>query len=477
MTAVVVVSHSRTLARAAVELAEQMVPVEQRVPVRVAAGLDGSDPGVPDASEGGAGAPELGTDATAVAACLEELQDQDAILVLTDLGSALLSAEMALDFVDPDLAARVRISPAPLVEGLVAALVTASSGADIDEVDRQARGALQAKTAQLGQEESAPAPQPPPQPAAGSARAEAGEQAFELELLVRNPHGLHARPCAAIVAAVAGLDATVLVRREGSPAEAGVDARSVMSLQALAVRRGELLLASITGPQASAARTALGTLAANDFGEQLARPGPHTLAEPESPVHELSLAPALPPAEPTADQQPRLETALAAADGFLEGLAAKVPDGGVTRAVLWAIRTMLHDPMLEQGFARRIGEGQDAAVAVHQTMTETIAVFEQMANPYLRERATDLRSLERLVLRALASDLDLSLDEVPSGHVLLLDELDAVTAAQLDPTGVPMVLVRRESTHGHGLLVARDRGIDVHFLAGSQPEGQLGLHA
>lgn len=459
MIAVVVVSHSHALARAAVELAEQMVPEDRRVPVRLAAGLDRS---------------ELGTDATAVAACLEELQDCEAILVLTDLGSALLSAEMALDFVDPDLAARVRISPAPLVEGLVAALVTAASGAGIDGVDAQARSALDAKAAQLGQEL---APVPAPQPVDGASGPGTADEPLELELLVRNPHGLHARPCAAIVSAVAALEAKVLVRREGSPAEAGVDARSVMALQALAVRQGELLLATISGPQAAAARSALVQLAADDFGERLGRPGPRALAEPDSPVHELSLTATLPPAEEGIDQHLRLETALAAADGFLEGLAAKVPDGGVTRAVLWAIRAMLHDPMLEQGFARQVEEGQDAAVAVHQTMARTITVFEQMDNPYLRERATDLRSLERLVLRALASDQDLALAELPAGHVVLVDELDAITAAQLDPSDVPMVLVRRESTHGHGLLVARDRGIDVHFLTPAAAGVQLGLQA
>ena len=52
-------------------------------------------------------------------------------LVLLDLGSAILSAELALEFCDPDVAARVRLSPAPLVEGLVAAVVTAATGAGL----------------------------------------------------------------------------------------------------------------------------------------------------------------------------------------------------------------------------------------------------------------------------------------------------------------------------------------------------------
>ncbi len=130
---IVVVSHSRPLARAAVELAEQMVPNSQP-PVRIAAGLDETT---------------LGTDAAAVSSALEELAGCSGILVLVDLGSSILSAEMACEFVDPDLSAKVRISPGPLVEGLVVAVVTASTGADLDTVADQAAKALLPKQQQL----------------------------------------------------------------------------------------------------------------------------------------------------------------------------------------------------------------------------------------------------------------------------------------------------------------------------------------
>ncbi|QCV88234.1 dihydroxyacetone kinase [Acidipropionibacterium jensenii] len=130
---IVVVSHSRPLARAAVELAEQMVPTS-RPPMRIAAGLDENT---------------LGTDATAVSAALEELSECSGVLVMVDLGSSILSAEMALELVDPELAAKVRVSPGPLVEGLVVAVVTASTGADLDSVADQTARALEPKIQQL----------------------------------------------------------------------------------------------------------------------------------------------------------------------------------------------------------------------------------------------------------------------------------------------------------------------------------------
>ena len=131
---IVIVSHSHKLATAAVDLVAQMVSEETRPPVRVAAGLDETT---------------LGTDAAAVSAAIEELSECPGILVLVDLGSAILSAQMALDFVDPELAATVTISPAPLVEGLFAALITASTGAPLEAVASAAANALSPKQSQL----------------------------------------------------------------------------------------------------------------------------------------------------------------------------------------------------------------------------------------------------------------------------------------------------------------------------------------
>lgn len=130
---IVVVSHSRALARAAVDLASQMAG-DSTPTIKVAAGLDETT---------------LGTDATAVGEAITELAGCRGILVLVDLGSAILSAEMALEFLDPDLAAKVRITGAPLVEGLVVAVVMASTGADIDAVEKEALGALGPKQDQL----------------------------------------------------------------------------------------------------------------------------------------------------------------------------------------------------------------------------------------------------------------------------------------------------------------------------------------
>jgi PTS hybrid protein len=117
----VVVSHSAKVAEGVVELAGQMAP---DVRIRAAGGTD----------DGG-----IGTDATLIAEAIEAVDEGDGVLVLVDLGSAVLSAQLAVDeLVGEARRGRVRISDAPLVEGAVVGAVQASTGSDLDEVDQAA---------------------------------------------------------------------------------------------------------------------------------------------------------------------------------------------------------------------------------------------------------------------------------------------------------------------------------------------------
>jgi PTS hybrid protein len=121
----VIVSHSQQLADGVREVAAQMAGNE--VIIRAAGGAaDGS----------------LGTNAEAIARAITEADRGDGVLVLMDLGSAVLSAETALEMLDQDVDRKVRLSNAPLVEGAVVAAVEASIGRTLDEV---AEAALDAR--------------------------------------------------------------------------------------------------------------------------------------------------------------------------------------------------------------------------------------------------------------------------------------------------------------------------------------------
>ncbi|KTR94797.1 hypothetical protein NS220_07770 [Microbacterium testaceum] len=240
MIGLVAVSHSRALADAAVELALQMGG-ENPPTVRVAAGGPDGD---------------LGTDAVAIAAAIESADSGDGVLVLMDLGSAILSAETAREFVaEPG---RVRLSPAPFVEGLVAAVVTAAGGADLDTVATECARAVEAKRTQLGEDDDTEV--------SASATERGGAEA-SFEAVVTNPSGLHARPAATFVKAASRYDADVRIADLDTGSEE-ISGRSLLALMALGIRQGSRVRVSATGPAAQAALTELQALIEDGFGER-----------------------------------------------------------------------------------------------------------------------------------------------------------------------------------------------------------------
>jgi phosphoenolpyruvate---glycerone phosphotransferase subunit DhaM len=124
LVGIVVVSHSSRLAEGIVEMAAQMAGPDLAL---IAVG------GAPDG--------RLGTDADRIAAAIQSADAGRGIVILCDLGSAILATEVAIETLDGDLAARVRVSGGPIVEGAVIAAVQASIGDSLDEVLRAAESA------------------------------------------------------------------------------------------------------------------------------------------------------------------------------------------------------------------------------------------------------------------------------------------------------------------------------------------------
>lgn len=125
MVSLVLVSHSKQLAEGVRDLAAQMT--QGRVRIAVAGGT----------SDG-----RLGTDAIAIRAAIEEVRGAEGVLILVDLGSAVLSTQLAIEQLT-DGEGRVILSAAPFVEGAVIAAVEASIDKTLDEVAEAAAGASQ----------------------------------------------------------------------------------------------------------------------------------------------------------------------------------------------------------------------------------------------------------------------------------------------------------------------------------------------
>ncbi|HEX6755619.1 MAG TPA: dihydroxyacetone kinase phosphoryl donor subunit DhaM [Mycobacteriales bacterium] len=121
MVGLVLVSHSATLAAGLAELLGQLGGGE--VPVELAAGTEDG---------------RLGTSPDRVTAAIGRAERGDGVVLLADLGSAVLSVKVALEDADPE---RTVLVDAPFVEGAVSAAVTASAGADLAAVVAAAREA------------------------------------------------------------------------------------------------------------------------------------------------------------------------------------------------------------------------------------------------------------------------------------------------------------------------------------------------
>lgn len=225
-TALVLVSHSAQLAAGVAEIAAQMAPDVRIEPV------GGTDDG------------RIGTSLDRVQQAIEgELeQGADGVVLLTDLGSATLTAEAVIELLDDD---RVHLVDAPFVEASVAAAVAAQGGAD-------AAGVVAAGATAIDSFQSS-APEPAAEP------APAGE-AVTRSLTLTNSMGLHARPAAVVARMAADYDATVTLN--------GVDAASVLALMALALTEGAQVDLSATGPQAAEAIEALAAQIESGFGEE-----------------------------------------------------------------------------------------------------------------------------------------------------------------------------------------------------------------
>lgn len=122
---IVIVSHSQKLAEGVKELAAMMTHGD--VPIEVAGGIEDG---------------MLGTSFSKVKTAIEEVCGMDGAVILMDMGSAVMTAELAVEECRDDA---VILVDCPLVEGAVLAAVAAASGAGLEEVVRQAEAARQMK--------------------------------------------------------------------------------------------------------------------------------------------------------------------------------------------------------------------------------------------------------------------------------------------------------------------------------------------
>ncbi|MGR5131332.1 phosphoenolpyruvate--protein phosphotransferase [Vibrio alfacsensis] len=454
MVGIVVVSHSRRLAEGVAELATQMT--QGKVNLAIAAGVD--DPENP-----------IGTDAIAVMGAIEQVCDDQGVVVLMDLGSALLSTEMALELLDDETRDKVALVAAPIVEGTMAASVAAAAGLPIETVVAEARSALDVKREHLGEELE--------QATQIEAVAEEIGDELHFQWKVKNPHGIHARPAAAIVGKLAAFGCDMWLQK----GEQRVSAKSLNNIAKLGVRLKDEITFLARGNDAQTAIDAFIALAHDHFGEaDIVNGSVQTEPVEEEPTmvnqdiagaivglsvnggivtapavlfaHEMPEVPDR-PFESVAAETRRLQVAVDAVKQHL-AVQAKQPHGDIFQAHFM----MLSDPELWQSAVTRIESGFIAEEAWMNTVNALAEDYRNADSEYMREREADVYDIARQVMVSVTGVKQTAM-QISEPSILLARDLMPSDVAGLDKSKVMAICLSEGGKTSHSAILARAMGI------------------
>jgi phosphocarrier protein FPr len=418
---------------------------------------------------------------------IDRAWSDEGVLVLMDLGSAVLSAEMALDLMPQERRSKVLLCEAPIVEGAVAAAVTAKLGSSLERVAREARGGLAGKVAHLGGDTG------PAEADAADRSPGSGGEDRSFRITVDAPHGLHARPAARLVQTASSFDARVMVR-DVTNGRGPADAGSLNAVATLGATRGHELEISVSGAQANEASEAIRALAARHFDD---RPEPVSEVparsgdEPPLPAgaervlrgHAASPGIAIGPARrfrtpdipvPRAaggdpeHELAALDAALDAARGAIAGQRATVAAraGPAEAEIFDAHLLLLRDDALLEPARRSIrDEASSAARGWHDAVERTAAEWDAMDDEYLRARAADVRSVGTQVLAVLLG-IPMPHPTLDAPGVLVSADLSPADTAGLDPDVVLGIATAAGGPTSHAAVLARSLGIPAVVGAG-----------
>jgi phosphoenolpyruvate-protein phosphotransferase/dihydroxyacetone kinase phosphotransfer subunit len=473
MVGIVIVSHSHSLAKGVAELAAQMT--QNQCNIAIAGGIDDAEY-------------PIGTDCLRVMNAIEQVHDTSGVLVLMDLGSALLSAEMALELLPAEIANGVELCSAPLVEGAVAAAVAAAANLSIAEVKAEAMGALAGKQCHLD-EVYGQTTEP-----ILSDIMDKGITILSEKWQVKNPHGMHARPSAVLVAAMGDFDAVVELVLEKQTKRA--NAKSINSIAKLNIKCHDEICLCACGDDAEQAVARFIELANDHFGEHIGTEH-HALENAD-----IGLANTT-PADMIADgvvQTARFCTGIAASGGIVSGpvvhfnsampaIPSRQPEtltveiARLELAIQWVITQlkqqiisterslgkahagifvahvmMLSDPELLGDVKQRLSQNIIAEQAWLDAGRELMAEYCASDRSYMRERAADIGDLTRQVLQQLTGTQALTL-ELSQPSIILAVELSPSDAARLDPTKVLAICLGAGGKTAHSVILAKAMGI------------------
>jgi phosphocarrier protein FPr len=396
-----------------------------------------------------------------------------------------LSAETALGLLEESQRAKVRCCGAPFVEGAVAAGVAAALGSSLEQVAEEAESALRRKTehfeSESGEGESAPS--------ADSGQAQG--DLLTVKVVIRNPHGLHARPAAAFIKEAGRHDAEITVRNLQS-GRGPASARSMSGLASLEILQGHEIEIGARGSDAEMALQALREAVENGLGEKMdvaaAVPSAAVSSFRGLPEGARALAvsggiaigqlffahankaqvPSEKISEPAKEKE-RLRRAIEQAKAGLvkdaQLLTQSLPREEAE--IFRAQALILDDPTLLEAAERFIERAhENAALAWHDAFRFVAGAYEGLEDAYMRESAADVEDIGYRVLEALGIRRS-GIPELPQPGILVTEDLRPADVARLSSESVLGVICLQGGRTSHAAILLRARGVPAIAKANS----------
>lgn len=171
-----------------------------------------------------------------------------------------------------------------------------------------------------------------------------------------------------------------------------------------------------------------------------------------------------------ADEASKFTNALLAAIEEIHQLAVQAQAAGQNdlAEIMEAHKAIAADPELAANTSEKIAQGVAAPQAVLAATEEYAAVFSAMDDPYLKERAADLRDIGRRIARILTGAGAIDFGGGPL--ILCADEIEPSVAAAMPAGQVAGILLGQGSQTSHTIIIAKAQGIPTVSGLGTELE-------
>lgn len=467
MIGLVIVSHSKMLAEGVKELALQMG--QNKVKIEAAGGIDDDEN-------------PIGTDPMKIEEAIRGAYSEDGVLVLMDIGSAIMSAEIALEFLEDDIRNKVVLCEAPLVEGAIAAAAQAMSGSNLKEVINEAKNSLQAKNVLLQDEENQ-------EIIPDEKNTELETATRNLQIIVPNKLGLHARPAAKLIEIVNTFEAHALVAVDDKKP---VSASSISLVGTLGAKQGEILNFTLSGKDTDKLEKALLDFQASNFGDE-----DKEIIDSSKTVEKVKSE-----SEGIQGIAASSGIAIAKAIWFKKDLPVieKEHINNVEHEIILlqeAIKRVSNDlDSIQQKIANKLKDNEAQILDFHKLLLKDQDLYESvvnmirekfvkasfawscqvkklekqylaMSNEYLRERASDVVEIGNKVLLELLGEPKSKI-VLKEECIIVTDELGPAETMDLDLNLLKGIVTRAGGETSHSAILARSLGIPAIVGLGDQ---------